>query len=400
MPAINFYICGTSGDPSDDNPITVARREQTINILSNLIQQPLKRDILEKMLSQEESSQIPNLKRLGIIDEKDSIIRLGFPVLTLDDYNILDESLDTVAKDLVNAFQDKWMAIEELVASMGHSADGLLEEGLYNIIGCVILDWMALKWLEKDGFVFYSKGQPNGTKYLLQGATEDAFERAYTRYCYSTTGGTEKWRFTIFGQTNKKRWGPPQAEMHIWGAIARNLDAPGELSKIAANYAQTALHHTLHHAVDVLTGDVPNSSTLATLLQCSLNDTQKVEMYLKEVGFIDVTEQNTWIPKIMILREQDRKNMEKVIELSRECIFESLTKSLEVIRDMYQNTTPGKHGVPFKESLTDLWHDIFSKAIILFIEKGQMKVRQTDPECGWNNFIWDNQLNLGSWIEK
>ena len=395
MPSISFYICGNSGEPSEDNPITVAREEETIKILLHFLEGPIDRDSLSNCLLPKQVEMIPNLIRLGILKNENSTINLNFPLLTLNDYEVLDDTLTIIASELVDAFQQKWERIIELVNEMGISSLVSIEESLYNIVGCVILDWLALQWLAKEEIIFFAKDQPNGTKYLLQGSTEDAFERAYTRFCYGTTMGTEEWRYTVFGQSHKKRWAPPQAEMHIWAAIAKNLEAPGTLSKTAASYVQVALLHTLHHVAEILTSKEPSIQSFTSLLRCSQDGSRIVESYLKEVGVIDVDIDGNWTPRILILQASDKILLEEIAEISRDIIISSLTKSLDSLQSVYSNITPGKHGVPIEETLTDLWHDIFSKAIVLFIQRGQMRTSQKDPECEWSNFIWNgNCMNF------
>ena len=391
MPSLSFYICGNSGEPSENNPITIARKDETIEILLHFLKEPINRNSLGDYLSLSQVEKIPDLIRLGLLKEKDGIISLNFPLLTLNDYKILDDALTIIATELVDAFQHNWERISELVSKMRNASLISIEEGLYNVVGCVMIDWLALKWLANKGILFFEKDQPNGTKYLLLGSTEDAFERAYTRFCYGTTMGTEKWRYTVFGQSHKKRWVPPQAEMHISATIMQHLDAPENLSKIAASYAQVAMNHTLHHVAEVLINKNPSIDSLTSLLHCTELGSQIVESYLKEVGVIDVDSDGNWIPRVMILQANDKNLLEEIAEISREIIISSLSKSLDSLHSVYSSTNPGKHGVPIVETLTDLWHDIFSKAIVIFIERGQMRTSQKDLECRWSNFIWNSE---------
>jgi hypothetical protein len=179
--------------------------------------------------------------------------------------------------------------------------------------------------------------------------------------------------------------------MYISSTIIHQLDAPGNLTSCAASYAQVAMNYTLHHVAEVLTSDKPSIHSLTSLLHYSEHGSRIVESYLKEVGVIDVDNDGNWIPRILILQASDKNILEEIAEISRDIIIRSLSKSLDSFHSVYSNTTPGKHGVPIEETLTDLWHDIFSKAIMLFIERGQMRTGQKDPECGWSNFIWNSE---------
>ena len=145
MPSLSFYICGNSGEPSENNPITVAREEKTIKILLHFLKEPINRDSLSDYLSQSQVEMIPNLIRLGLLKEQKGTISLNFPILTLNDYEVLDDALTIITTELVNAFQHKWARISKLVSEMRNASLISIEEALYNIVGCVIIDWLALQ---------------------------------------------------------------------------------------------------------------------------------------------------------------------------------------------------------------------------------------------------------------
>jgi hypothetical protein len=157
LPSLSFYICGNSGEPSEDNPITVARKDETIKILLHFLEEPINRNSLSNNLSPLQVEMISNLIRLGLFKEKNRKISLNFPLLTLSDYEILDDTLTIIATELVDAFQHKWERISKLVSKMRNVSLISIEEALYNVVGCVIIDWLALQWLAKEGIIFLLK---------------------------------------------------------------------------------------------------------------------------------------------------------------------------------------------------------------------------------------------------
>ncbi|MHA1577515.1 MAG: hypothetical protein ACTSU3_09155, partial [Candidatus Thorarchaeota archaeon] len=213
MNDLRFYICGSSGEPSEDNPITVVQKEESIKVITQLLPQPVNFSEFENQLSDSEREVLHDLIRLGVIINDDQIIKLGFPCFSQKDLRLMDASMQRAAANVAKLFREDWPKIVGIIEGMGISSKASLPEKVYIILGCIILDWFALKWLQEDELLFYSKPQPNGSKYLIQSITNEAFEDAFSRFCYSTTFGSSKWKFTVFGQATGKRWVSPEIEI-------------------------------------------------------------------------------------------------------------------------------------------------------------------------------------------
>ncbi len=385
---LKFYIMGSSGESSDDSPITVVRRNETIPILSRLIPQPLAKE----HLTTEMQKLVPHLLKIGVLKEEDSLLSLGFPCFTQNDYQLMNNSLETTALRVVDALKEDWSEISEIVDGIAKSSHTLFEENLYNILGCVLLDWLSLGWLSEKGIAFYDKDQPDGSKYLLQGVTKEAHQSSFSRFCYSTTAGTGEWRFTVFGQANDKRWITPELQMHQTASIRKNLAAPEPLPAVSASFSEIANFHFLAHVADVLASGDASRNKIQELFNLNENESRAIERYLIESRIINVTDDSVWVPRSMILTLHDKDPIEELFHLTKHKIVDAVVSEKENLFKEYEGTTSQKHNVPFEEAMTDLWHDIFSRSIKVFLAENLMKTMDTDGQASFSSFIWNNDV--------
>lgn len=388
MTELQFYIMGSIGEPSDDDPITVVRRDETIPVLSQLIPHPLARE----HLTTEMQKLVPHLLKIGVLNEEDGLLSLDFPCFTQNDYQLMNNSLETTARSIVDALKEDWSEVSEIVDGMAKSSHTLFEENLYNILGCVILDWLSLGWLSEEGIIFYDKVQPDGNKYLLQGVTKEAYQSSFSRFCYSTTAGTEEWRFTVFGQANDKRWITPELQIHQSASIRKNFTAPKPLPTVSASFSETANFHLLAHVADVLASGDASRNKIQESFNLNENASGAIERYLIESKIIELTDGSNWIPRSMLLTLQDKDPIKELIAITKSKIIDAVANEKENLTKEYEGTTSQKHSVQFEEAMTELWHDIFSRIIRVFLEENLMKTMHTEGQASYSSFIWKKDV--------
>jgi hypothetical protein len=300
----------------------------------------------------------------------------------------MDNSLATTAQSVVNTLKEDWSSISEIVTGIGRSSHTQFEEKLYNILGCVILDWFSIGWLSEEGIIFYKKPQPHGSKYLLQGVTKEAYQRSFSRFCFSTTAGTEEWRFTVFGQSNDKRWITPELQMYQSGTIRKHLFAPEPLPTVSASFSQIANYHFLAQVANVLTSGDASRSRLEESFNLDENAGAVIERYLIESKIIEVTKDSQWVPRSMLLTLQDKDPLEELSKITRSKIVDAVANEKDNLSQEFEGTTSHRHNVPFEEAMTDLWHDIFSRSIKVFLDENLMNTIETDGQAAYSSFIW------------
>lgn len=331
---------------------------------------------------------VPHLLKIGVLKEEEGLLSLGFPCFTENDYQMMNKSLETTAQSVVNALRENWSLISEIVTRVGKYSGTPIEEKLYNILGCVILDWFSLGWLSEAGLIFYRKEQPNGSRYLLQGITKEAYQTSFSRFCYSFTAGTEEWRFTVFGQANDKRWITPELQVYQSGTIRKHMFAPEPLPAVSALFSQIANYHLLAQIADTLAMGNVSRKTIEESFNLDGNASKAIERYLIESKIIELSNDSVWVPRSMLLTLQDKEPLDELYHLTRSRIIEAVANEKDNLFKEYEETTSGKHGVPFLETMTDLWHDIFSRTIKTFLDEKLMKTMYTEGQTSYSSFIW------------
>ncbi|MFW9927131.1 MAG: hypothetical protein ACFFDM_10235 [Candidatus Thorarchaeota archaeon] len=366
----------------------MVRKEETISLLSKLIHKPLARE----ELASEMQKLVPHLLKIGVLKEEEGLLSLGFPCFTENDYQKMNGSLEKTAQSVVNALREDWSQISEIVNRIGKYSGTPIEEKIYNILGCVILDWFSLGWLSEAGLIFYRKEQPNGSKYLLQGITKEAYQNSFSRFCYSFTAGTEKWRFTVFGQANDKRWITPELQVYQSGTIRKHLFAPEPLPAVSASFSQIANYHMLAQISDILAVGNAGRRTVEESFNLNESASGAIERYLIESKIIELSNDSIWVPRSMLLTLQDKEALDELYHLTRSRIIEAVTNEKDNLSKEYEGTTSEMHGVPFVETMTDLWHDIFSRTIKTFLDEKLMKTMYTEGQTSYSSFIWKKEV--------
>ncbi|MHA2236113.1 MAG: hypothetical protein ACXABH_12340, partial [Candidatus Thorarchaeota archaeon] len=64
-----------------------------MQILSRLIPQP----IANQELASEMKDLVPHLVKIGVLNEENGLLSLGFPLFTLNDYQLMNDSLEKTA---------------------------------------------------------------------------------------------------------------------------------------------------------------------------------------------------------------------------------------------------------------------------------------------------------------
>ncbi|MBD3407591.1 MAG: hypothetical protein GF411_15850 [Candidatus Lokiarchaeota archaeon] len=143
--------------------------------------------------------------------------------------------------------------------------------------------------------------------------------------------------------------------------------------------------------MDLICSGTLTREIIGKKLNLQPNEIETIEQYLIDGGIITIKD-DEWIPKTIILTSDDEVPLQRLNSLTEEIIVESMQNQLSLLEEEYKGTTSEKHGVPFEEALTDIWHDIFSEIIRIFIAEGDMVPMYENEGCAYSNFIWKKKI--------
>jgi hypothetical protein len=391
---INFYICGSSGKASDLNPLTVAQRAESIQIISKLIDEHGSAERNIDNFSEEEKEAIDFLVRLKILHlDSTSRVTLNFPFFTKTDHEIMDDVVNKAAQTILAKLTEKWNQIESLIAQIGLPTTRSLEERSFLVFGCIILDWQGLHWLSANDVLVVTKPQPNGARFLLIGSPHEVSVNTFKRYCFSSTHGTASWNYTLFGQAYHSRWVTPTIEMFIRQKLTDLLDIPYAIAKLIPKFVSSAINHYLDRLGDLLASNSMTRKDFSDELGLAEDNIQNLSEYLTNNGFIEEN-QNKWKRSALILSPEDQPKINALISICKQLVTESIQIIIPEIKERYSLTTAGKHSVPFKEAMNEWWHEIFSRVIKSLITEGKLQPSFHNEDTHFGNFIWANTLKL------
>ncbi len=388
-----FWICGTSGEDSEKNPLTLVKKEECGSILEILLKGPISYDKIKNQLSKEEIETLENMLDLQVLRKENQKIYLNFSMFVLKDYELMEEVTNKAAQLICDKFKKDWNALSELVSNTGLSSSLTIEEKMFCILGCIILDWAGLHWLDDGGILYRGKMQPNDQEFVLFGTPEEVYERNFTRFCFSSTEGFE-WYFTVFGQTLNRRWVPPFSEKILLylARMSERADMIPHLDLLNKNL-QLALQYYLNTMVKVLIEKKIDKKQLDKY-GFRENKMNLIEEYLQKMGFIKINEKNEWKRNILILGVNDIQNLEAINKICKPILVDSMNELSEIFEEKYKKTLAGLHKVPLKEAMNDWWHEIFSLVNMLLIKEKLISPRYINDKTKYDHFIFEEAMNL------
>ena len=159
---------------------------------------------------------------------------------------------------------------------------------------------------------------------------------------------------------------------------------------VSASFSQIANYQMLAQISDILATGNAERRTIEESFNLDENASKAIERYLIESKIIELANDSLWVPRSMLLTLQDKEPLIELSNLTRSRIIEAVANEKDNLSKEYEGTTSEKHGVPFVETMTDLWHDIFSRTIKTFIDEKLMKTMYTEGQTSYSSFIWKN----------
>ncbi|MFW9777699.1 MAG: hypothetical protein ACFFE8_02515 [Candidatus Heimdallarchaeota archaeon] len=391
---MNFYICGSSGDASDSNSLTVVQKEESIQILHKLLDKQGSTGRNLDNFSEEEKKTIDLLIQLKILQiDSTNHVTLNFPFFTQADHKIMDKVVNKAAQTIVTKLTEKWDQINKLIAQVGLPTKRSHNERGFLVLGCIILDWQGLHWLSTNDVLVVTKPQPNGSRFLLIGSPHEVSVNTFKRYCFSSTHETVSWNYTVFGQAYHSRWVTPTIEMFIQQKLSGLQDIPSRIAKIIPRFVSTAIDQYLDRLGNLLASKTVSKKEFADDLNLTDEGIENLSNYLLNNGFIE-EEQNEWNRSVLVLSPEDQPKLDALMSICKQLVVESIQISLPELKERYPQTTAGKHRVPFEEAMNEWWHEIFSRVIQLLIIEGKLQPSFHNQDTHFGSFIWSNSLEL------
>ncbi len=275
---------------------------------------------------------LESFQKVGILRIVNNVCYLNFTCFLKKDIELLNLKSEQFGIDLGSKIIKK-IGKDVKLDLLYKEVD--IQKYLFFIIGCVCLDWhglkiledlkLSLKYEEKDKecygnfTIFANENFPQDLKGLFWGSH------------YSTY---DKYSFTSFGDHANFRNTIPDL---IWSICNDN-------SKKIIN--------------DIAEDMIENYMTLMAEILITKNiGKPKMNTILEELKFIKDGTIN-----IPIITYNDMKNINMLIESVDEVIYDWLNKYSTEIRNIFQDLTPIKFEVEFREVFIQIWHYIFAHA--------------------------------------
>jgi hypothetical protein len=387
---LETHICGESGPLDNFNPFLVTRQRWAPELLYLLNVHPLSSGQISSRLKigkTETSKLLEDLTRIEAVKERSGIYSVAFPIFSRDDLFILKHATKPIAREVSARITYHKEEIEPL--AKGFSSFEQVGKGklLFAALGCFVLDWSCLTFLQEDGVLIKNKRQPGNRDYLLfarEQVKPNESTRLYDKmYWGSSSDEVEGFVFTSFGDHNGIRWAFPDI---MWTLHASSRSAAptfhqapswmGEKMSVLVDMMSRRLLNDVGHSLFRLNEEGPisvkdlqkTSETTGTLDVSRLLEDMKY--ITKEKGFFKLN--------YPLFAAKDKNIIERLGHLVSPLVAKAIDQNRAKLRKALRNTSPIRNRIEFTEVLTEAWHWIFAQSNKILAEEEFMY----DPPAG------------------
>ena len=368
----DFWVCGNLKGPDEINPKIALQDPLAQEIVGILAQAPATEAQLVAGLdsTEKEVTIVLNaLVRTGALAIDEGAYRLAFCLLTLADKPRVWDMATEIGAEVAGRLRDRGEELRDAVAPVSSSSYVAAEHLLFALVGCFGLDWGGLRRLTELGYLNTNKIQPGGGDYELFGAERADQERR--RLCSSHSTTINGYCFTSFGDWSARRQSFPDLLWELREAVEGCISLA---RKVAFGLAVQSYHRDMledtAHTLEALARTAGTAAESTQVAQPSSEKVSVLSSLLVELGYLD--EQHE--PLVPVFVASDRAAIATVVGAVEAEVESIMVDRHDEIRRSMAGTTPELHGVPFAETLTELWHYIFAEANRLLIEDGLMAI--------------------------
>ncbi|MHA1560590.1 MAG: winged helix-turn-helix domain-containing protein [Promethearchaeota archaeon] len=377
---VRFYICGSVGKWDDYNPIKVTREEIVSEIVYILNREPLTISQISDAIRKDEATVkkiIDSLLKVNVIREDDGKYWVNFTLYSKEDKKILLDIGKEYGKQLAHKLVENKTDLSNLTEKI-RCAD-FIERNKINfaLIGCFALDWYCLEELEKYNFLVFHKKQPGNRDYILKGdELSDTNLIKSLLYCGSESQAVGEYIFTSFGGSTARsvfRSTFPDILWQVSTSAFENIKGSSDLREAFVNVLSLYTEDLLKDCGRLIESLIVGKKTEVTNRDALLNLLEKMEYIFKEDGHHKVT--------IPVFFPEDKEIINKINNRVAKIVIDFIDSNYSKIRDALSGIRPTLNKIPFGETFSEVWHNIFGYCNRILAEEGFM---YNPPETPYN----------------
>lgn len=371
---IKIYHYGDCGPYDDFNPLKLTEDVNTAKLLYHIAKSsPYTLDVkaLSHLIEEDENIvQLLTDQMVGLrmLKEDKETFSLNFTVILQEDLKAIDNYSKSLATELAQDIENEKHHFNDLVKQLLSYKTHDEKELLYHILGCHILDGLAIDSLSERGFFKTSKLQKDARDYLLFGfedcAQVDAFSDHILCSCnrYTANGVSfisfgdaaghrnDLYRFNRQVSSQLNRVEARQSTLNSYRVL---LDGFHDTVGIKCSAIIQKIIEQGNHPVTLRAEELPYGDYLTSFHYLSNQDKQ----YQVSVPI--------FYPQDQEIIQSIHDDLMKIILPKLEVHFGSPSASLEI--------TAIRHGVELKEILNEMWHQIFGNINEALVKSGVIK---------------------------
>ena len=370
---INLYFFGDIGVYDEYNPAYVYRKKYASEILyliaKNRPYTISKDEIIKTMDIEEDAFEevIAALKKINMIDIKDSFYKVNFPVFLEKDLTILDNLLIGIGKYIGEALIKNKQYIYNKLIKLSCNKIFTKKWLLYHIICDYIFDGTAIDYFNERGLFCVSKILPGDRDYIAVGYEDNETVELHSNklLCSSNNFKSNSFVFNSFGDSNGQR----KDMYRFFRIVEQMLENTSKMQDLNLTYIKIidGNNKEIAEKCGKLILKILNSK----IRYIDLDKSEKeLSAFLRELNYISYDDDRSVITvAVPVFFESDIKIINEISEFILSEIFETVKELFAEFEKSASELTAIQHDVNIKEILNEIWHQVFGITNEYLVEK-------------------------------
>lgn len=367
----SYGITGSSHPIETENPSYYFSRPEIQALIVDMIPGPVPISEIEDRMRHVDGVTEDDLFRTGLIRKEGGRAYIGFALNTESDILSIRETIQKPLQAMTAMYFEQSAELSRILDD--YPADTVAKGKLaFVILGAFSLDWDGLYLTAEKG---YRARPPRGRGHFFRAdeQTENATMRAIYKGSHNLPAGLYQFSipfdstFTSFGDHYRRGraafpdifWQPrawySEAERPLVEALSIFSDEESSYGGFISEQTAAQIAEVLY-ALREAPADIQSIGKIVNLETGRL---ASVLVLLEELEYIDKISDGTYVLLVPVLDYDDRAMVDATLALSWRIMESWLAEYYDEIKAGLSDTTAMRHGIPYEEYFSNVWHHIF-----------------------------------------
>ncbi len=367
----SYGITGSASKSETENPSHYFRHPEVQALLTHMSAQPITVEEVANRMSAVDDVTAEDLFRTRLLRKEDEQAFINFAFNTEEDILIIRSAIEEPLQALTQSYFEQSEQISEILDA--YPAKTVSKGKLaFIILGAFSLDWDGLDLTSKNGYRanppeergHFFRADEQSDKINMKEIYKGSHNHPAGPFQFSAPFDST---FTTFGDHYRRgRAGFPdifwqsadwytEKDLRIVKALEPFSDEGGALDGFVSEETAVKIAEILY----MLRKAPADFQMLRDGIRIDADRLFHILNLLQEIEYIEKLANGDYVLIVPVFDYEDQKIIDALLALSWEIMESWLAFHYDVIKAKLSNTTTIRHGVPYEEYFSNVWHHIF-----------------------------------------